>query len=128
MDGTQLFEVAAARAAELPSTSVGAPFGPDWDVWKVHGKVFMLQTEVTGVEMVTLKAAPSDGIALREMYPDISHGYHMNKRHWVSLTPGPSLEEELVRELVTESYLLVVEKLPRAQRTIDPTVKFSSKN
>ncbi len=128
MDGHQLFELAAARAAELPSTSVGAPFGPDWDVWKLCGKVFMLQTEVTGVEMVTLKAAPSDGIALREMYPDISRGYHMNKRHWVSLTPGPSLDEDLVRELVTESYLLVVEKLPRAQRPIGPTVKFSSKN
>lgn len=119
MDGHQLFELAAARAEELPSTIVGAPFGPDWDVWKVRGKVFMLQTEVTGVEMVTLKAVPSDGIALREMYPDVSPGYHMNKRHWVSLTPGPSLNEDLVRELVTESYLLVVEKLPRAQRPID---------
>lgn len=128
MDGPQLFEVAAARAAELPSTTVGTPFGPDWDVWKVRGKVFMLQTEVTGVEMVTLKAAPSDSIALREMYPDVSAGYHMNTRHWISLTPGPSLDEELVRELVTESYLLVVEKLPRSQRPIDPTVKFSSKN
>lgn len=128
MDGPQLFDVAAARAAELPSTTVGTPFGPDWDVWKVRGKVFMLQTEVTGVEMVTLKAAPSDSIALREMHPDVSPGYHMNKRHWISLTPGPSLDEELVRELVTESYLLVVEKLPRAQRPIDPTVKFSSKN
>lgn len=128
MDGQQLFEVAAARAAELPSTTVGTPFGPDWDVWKVRGKVFMLQTEVTGVEMVTLKAAPSDSIALREMYPDVSAGYHMNTRHWISLTPGPSLDEELVRELVTESYLLVVEKLPRSQRPIDPTVKFSSKN
>lgn len=127
MDGHQLFEVAAARAAELPSTSVGMPFGPDWDVWKVRGKVFMLQTEVTGVEMVTLKAAPSDGIALREMYADVSPGYHMNKRHWISLTPGPSLDEELLRELVTESYLLVVEKLPRSQWPIDPTVKFSSK-
>lgn len=128
MDGQQLLEVAAARAEELPSTTVGTPFGPDWDVWKVRGKVFMLQTEVTGVEMVTLKAAPSAGIALREMYPDISPGYHMNKRHWISLTPGPSLDEELVRELVTESYLLVVEKLPRSQRPIGPTVEFSSKN
>lgn len=127
MDGRQLFELAAARAEELPSTTVGTPFGPDWDVWKVRGKVFMLQTEVTGVAMVTLKADPSDGIALREMSPDISRGYHMNKRHWISLTPGPSLDEELVRELVTESYLLVVEKLPRAQRPIDPSVKFSSK-
>lgn len=52
----------------------------------------------------------------------------MNQRHWISLTPGPSLDEELVRELVTESYLLVVEKLPRAQRPIGPTVEFSSKN
>ena len=44
----------------------------------------------------------------------------MNKRHWITLHPGPSLDPELVGDLVTDSYLLVVAKLPRARRPVDP--------
>ena len=44
----------------------------------------------------------------------------MNKRHWITVTPGPGLTPELVDELVTESYLLVVQGLPRRTRPVDP--------
>ncbi len=44
----------------------------------------------------------------------------MNKKHWISLRPGGTLPQDLVRELVTESYLLVVENLPRRRRPVDP--------
>lgn len=44
----------------------------------------------------------------------------MNKKHWITMTGGGRLDGQLVADLVTESYLLVVEKLPRAQRPVDP--------
>ena len=44
----------------------------------------------------------------------------MNKQHWITLRPGGSIRKPLVDELVTESYLLVVENLPRAKRPVDP--------
>nr|WP_316249155.1 hypothetical protein [Brachybacterium sp. Z12] len=44
----------------------------------------------------------------------------MNKRHWITLEPGGGLDAEFVRELVTDSYLLVVDGLPRAKRPVDP--------
>ena len=44
----------------------------------------------------------------------------MNKRHWITLNPGGNLTTSLVDDLVTESYLLVVENLPRAKRPVDP--------
>lgn len=47
-------------------------------------------------------------------------GYHMNKRHWIALHPDGDLDPGLVDDLVTESYLLVVEGLPRTQRPVDP--------
>ncbi len=47
-------------------------------------------------------------------------GDGMNKKHWITLTPGDSLDEALVRELVTESYLIIVSKLPKKQRPIVP--------
>ncbi|MGS2619226.1 MmcQ/YjbR family DNA-binding protein [Micromonospora sp. LZ34] len=121
MDGQAIQKRAAARAEELPGAYLDHPFGPDWDVHKVRGKVFMLQTGITGEPIVVLKAAPSDGAALREAHADITPGYHMNKRHWITLNPGGTIDEQLVDDLVTESYLLVVEKnLPRAERPVDP--------
>jgi predicted DNA-binding protein (MmcQ/YjbR family) len=82
--------------------------------------MFLLLTEVEGAPIVVLKADPRDAEALREAFPQITPGYHMNKRHWITLTPGDGLGEEFVRELVTDSYLLVVEGLPRAQRPVEP--------
>ena len=60
--------------------------------------------------------------ALRGAYPDITPGYHMNKKHWITVRPGGQVDEALVRDLVTDSYLLVVEKLARAIRPVDPAI------
>ncbi|WP_280425820.1 MmcQ/YjbR family DNA-binding protein [Nocardia carnea] len=120
MRGTEQQERAAARARELPGASLEHPFGPDWDVFKVCGKVFMLLTQMTGEPMVTLKAEPGEAEALRESYEHIAPGYHMNKRHWITLTPGDDIDAALVDDLVTESYLLVVEKLPKDQQPVGP--------
>lgn len=121
MDGTTIQNLAAARTAELPGTHLEHPFGPDWEVFKVRGKVFMLHTCVTGEPIVIVKATPADGAALQEAFAEVTPGYHMNKRHWITLHPGDGIDAQLVEDLVTESYLLVVERnLPRAQRPVDP--------
>ena len=120
MDGITLQDIARARAEELPAAAITHPFGPDYDVAKVLGKMFLLLTEVHGAPKVVLKAEPHDAEALRSIHADITPGYHMNKRHWITLEPDGSLDEEFVRELVTDSYLLVVEGLPRAQRPVEP--------
>lgn len=120
MDGDSLQGIARARAAELPAAESTRPFGPEYEVFKVVGKMFLLLTEVRGELVVVLKAAPRDSEALRQAHRDITPGYHMNKRHWITLEPGGELGAELIRELVTESYLLVVEGLPRARRPVDP--------
>lgn len=109
-------------ATELPGSELGNPFGPEWDVYKVRGKVFVLLTGTAGPQMVNVKADPEDGEALRRQYAEISAGYHMNKRHWITLRSGDGIDAGLVRELVTVSYLLVVEGLPRAVRPVDPAV------
>lgn len=116
-----LHSSATAHAMELPGATLTHPFGPDWDVFKVRGKVFLLLTAVTGRQQAILKADPLDAEALRSEHSFITPGYHMNKRHWVSVHPDPTLTPKLLTELVTDSYRLVVEKLPRSQRPIDPS-------
>ena len=120
MQGDTLHRHARDRVEELPGAGLEHPFGPDWDVFKVRGKVFMLMTEITGEPIVIVKADPEDGKALREQHQDITPGYHMNQRHWITVHPGGSVQKDLVDDLVTESYLLVVEKLPHAKRPVDP--------
>jgi predicted DNA-binding protein (MmcQ/YjbR family) len=120
MQGDTLQQYARNRVEELPGAGLEHPFGPDWEVFKVRGKVFMLITDITGEPIVIVKADPEDGKALREQHEDITPGYHMNKQHWITLHPGGDLQKRLVDDLVTESYLLVVENLPHAKRPVDP--------
>lgn len=122
MRGRTLQQRAAERTRELPGAELTHPFGAEWDVYKVRGKVFMLQAEVSGEPIVILKAAPDDARQLREAFSAITPGYHMNKKHWITLHPDGGLDASLVDDLVTESYLLVVEKLPQNERPVDPTL------
>lgn len=120
MDGKELQEVAKEAAERLPGSALEFPFGPDWDVLKVRGKVFLLMTEVPGQPVVILKSDPEEANALRQNHAEITPGYHMNKRHWITLAAGRSVSDELVDTLVAESYRLVVDKLPRPERPVDP--------
>lgn len=120
MDDMHVQDRARSRAEELPGAELMHPFGPDWDVYKVRDKVFMLLTDLNGEPIVIAKAEPHDGAALRAEHEEITPGYHMNKKHWITLHPSGALPESLVEDLVTESYLLVVENLPRARRPVDP--------
>ncbi|MGC9381909.1 MmcQ/YjbR family DNA-binding protein [Streptomyces sp. MH13] len=120
MKGSTLQTCAAECAQELPGAELEHPFGPDWEVYKVRGKVFMLMTSVPGRPVVILKSEPDEAEALRETHTDVTPGYHMNKKHWITLEAGDSIDTKLVKELVTESYRLVVGNLPRSDQPVDP--------
>jgi predicted DNA-binding protein (MmcQ/YjbR family) len=93
------------------------PFRPEISVFKVGGKLFALTSLDAKPLTVNLKCDPEDAIRLRGEYPAlIAPGYHMNKRHWNTVTVDGGLPERLVRELVEDSYDLVVAGLPRSER------------
>ena len=100
MNGRRLLTVTARTAEQLPSATLTQPIGPDYDVFKVAGKVFVMTTRVRGVDIATLKCEPPRALALSRDYPEITPGYHMNKRHWISIAPGPDIDEHLVEDLV----------------------------
>jgi predicted DNA-binding protein (MmcQ/YjbR family) len=93
------------------------PFGPETSVFKVQGKLFALTTLDARPLTVNLKCDPDDAVRLRHDHPDlIIPGYHMNKRHWNTVTADATLPDPLLRELIEDSYDLVVAGLPRAER------------
>jgi predicted DNA-binding protein (MmcQ/YjbR family) len=92
------------------------PFGPETSVFKVAGKVFALSAlDRTPLE-VSLKCDPGLAVELRATYPAIRPGYHLNKRHWNTVTLDGSLPDRLVRDLVEDSYDLVVSARPKRVR------------
>ena len=100
----------------LPGADLEHRLDPDWDLYKVGGKVFMLMTDLPGRPVVVLKADPDNAAALREQHADITPGYHMNKKHWITLEGGGTVDETLVKQLVTDSYRLVVDALPKSKQ------------
>lgn len=95
------------------------PFGPGTLVYKVAGKMFALLPEsVTpgATSHVSTKVDPYLGQLLRESWPAIQPGWHLNKKHWISITLDGSVPDEQVAELLVHSYTLVVKGLTRAQR------------
>ncbi|MFE0455682.1 MmcQ/YjbR family DNA-binding protein [Streptomyces sp. NPDC058914] len=93
------------------------PFRPEISVFKVRGRMFALTTLDARPLTVNLKCDPEDAVRLRAEHPGlIAPGYHMNKRHWNTVTVDGVLPDRLVRELIEDSYDLVVAGLPRAER------------
>jgi predicted DNA-binding protein (MmcQ/YjbR family) len=92
------------------------PFGPEHSVFKVAGKMFALSALDRAPLEVSVKCEPELAVQLRNTYPAIRPGYHLNKRHWNTITLDGSLPDQLVRDLVEDSYDLVVSALPRRMR------------
>jgi predicted DNA-binding protein (MmcQ/YjbR family) len=92
------------------------PFGPNTTVFKVRGKIFAIAALDADPPSISLKCEPALAQQLRSEHPAVTPGYHLNKRHWNTVRIDGSLPGRLVRDMVEDSYDLVVEQLPRRVR------------
>jgi predicted DNA-binding protein (MmcQ/YjbR family) len=92
------------------------PFGPETSVFKVGGKMFALSQLDAEPLRVSLKCEPQLAEALRGAHAAVLPGYHLNKRHWNTVIIDGSLPDDDVRDMVEDSYDLVVSKLPAGRR------------
>lgn len=98
-----------------PESTLDFPFGADVSVFKVKNKMFALVGERNGLMILNLKCDPEESLMLRDVFPAITEGYHMDKRHWITIyfddeKPIPVGE---VKRLIDQSYFLVINKLPK---------------
>jgi predicted DNA-binding protein (MmcQ/YjbR family) len=99
----------------FPDVSEEFPFGPDTLVFKVKGKMFAL-TDLELFVSINLKCDPDVAIELRERYPAVQPGYHMNKKHWNTILMDNSIPDRNLKEWIENSYQLVRASLPKSQR------------
>jgi predicted DNA-binding protein (MmcQ/YjbR family) len=92
------------------------PFGPETSVFKVAGKIFAISALARRPLQISLKCDPLLAEQLREAHPQIGPGYHLNKRHWNTVTIDGSIADQMLRDMVEDSYDLVVSRLPQARQ------------
>lgn len=92
------------------------PFGEQVSVFKVAGKIFAISELAADPLEVSLKCEPDVAEALRAEHPAVRPGYHLDKRHWNTVTLDGSLDDTEVQGMIDDSYRLVVTRLTRAQR------------
>ena len=100
----------------FPGAVEERPFGPITTTFKVAGKIFALSALESQPLRVSLKCEPELAEQLRASYPAIVPGYHLNKRHWNTVTIDGSLPDALLRDLIEDSSDLVVSALPKRVR------------
>ncbi|MGC5342567.1 MmcQ/YjbR family DNA-binding protein [Streptomyces sp. DT171] len=107
----------SAFCLDLNGASRDVPFprSPELSVFKVGGKIFAFCALEQCPLTVSLKCDPEEAVRLRETYDAVVPGWHLNKRHWNTVTVS-GLPDRRLRELVEDSYDLVVAGLPKAER------------
>jgi predicted DNA-binding protein (MmcQ/YjbR family) len=102
----------------FPGAYEDFPFGSITSVFKVEGKIFALSALDASPLRVSVKCEPELAEQLRGSYPDdVVPGYHLNKRHWNTvLCAGGSVSDSMVRDMVEDSYDLIVAAMPSRTR------------
>lgn len=90
----------------LPLVEECQPFGEDWLVYKVGGRMFAAYG-FERPQYLPVKCAPDRAIVLRDEFSAIAPAWHFNKRHWNDLC-FDALPEEIVKREIRHSYLIVI--------------------
>ena len=105
-----------AHCLAKPHVTEETPFGPEVLVFKVAGKLFALTSPDEFPATVNLKCDPGRALDLRDQYPAIQPGYHMNKKMWNTIYVDGSVSDDLLCEWIDHSYNEVVKKMNRKQQ------------
>ena len=104
------------RCLSFPGSTETFPFGPETSVFKVAGKMFALSRLAGDPLQISLKCEPALADQLREAHPAVRAGYHLNKRHWNTVTIDGSIADQLVEDMIEDSYDLVVSRLSQSRQ------------
>lgn len=97
----------------LPHTTERCPYGPDCLVLEIGGKQFCLLDLTATWGFYNLKVDPDYSLELQDRYAGIRPGWHMNKKHWISVDYNSDVPERLQRELIEHAYRTTAKGLPK---------------
>lgn len=101
----------------LPNVTERSPFGPDTLCFEIGGKMFCLLDLSGEWNFYNVKVDPDFSIELQDKYFTIRPGYHMNKRHWVSIDFGNQIPVKIERTIIEHAYFQTAKGLSKKMRT-----------
>ena len=107
------WEELRATCLALPGAIETFSFGPGVSVFKApNGRMFAVSA--TGAEPldISVKCDPEVGAHLRHSFTAIIDGYHLDKRHWITVTANADVPDDLLADLIRTSYDLVATRRP----------------
>jgi len=104
-------------ALSRPEAWLDNPFGKGAEVFKVKQKMFGLLFVGKHHRRLNLKCEPGEAIILREIFPAVIPGYHMNKTHWNTVVLDGSIPAGELQRMIDNSYTLVIRLLKKSERT-----------
>lgn len=99
----------------FPEVEESFPFDEFTLVFKVAGKIFAF-VNLDGDLSMNLKCNPEKAIELREQYPCVAPGYHMNKKHWNTVYIDGSVPDKILKQWIEHSFWTVVAQLTKIKR------------
>lgn len=90
-----------------PGAEETLPFGPDTLVYKINNKIFLLMGLDKDTLQFNVKCDPDKALELREEYPCVLPGFHMNKKHWNTIVVDGSVSVKQLKEWIDHSFDLV---------------------
>lgn len=99
----------------LPLAEEKFPFDQVNLVFFIAGKMFCL-TNINQFNSVNVKCDPDNALELRATYNAVNPGYHMNKKHWNTVTINDDAKDDLIKAWIKDSYNLVILTLPKSKR------------
>lgn len=117
-------EQAESYMLSKPETSVYYPFGDDVKVFRVKSKMFATLSlgngkekkcgnKIAGNYCINLKCDPEEAVMLRDIFPSVIAGYHMNKKLWNTVILDGSIPSGEIERMIDNSFMLVVSKMTK---------------
>ena len=102
-------------ALTLAGANEDMPYGPDWLIFRIEGKIFLHIWLESPEPTCAVKLEPELGQSLREHFDGVRPAYHLNKTHWNDIYLD-RIDDELIKQWIRQSYELVLSKLPKKLR------------
>ena len=100
----------------LPGVTEDMPYGPDWLIFRIEGKIFLHIWLEAPIPAIAVKLPPDEGEELRDKYNGINPAYHLNKQHWNDIWIESGFTDGQIKGWIDESYNLVLSSLPKRLR------------
>lgn len=88
------------------------PFDTNWTAMRHNGngKCFAYVYQRNDKLWLNVKTLPEMNFFWRQQYPNVTTGYHMNKKHWITVPLDDSLPNQVVVGFIADSFELTKPK------------------